>query len=95
MSTIKKQKYVKHLISYNVDFNIPNLLVKDKAYQKVDLMKIFANIVKESYKNFYGEKDYKWQKLEKFLEYYDVKPDGNGAVDYANALRKCYKNMTK
>lgn len=95
VSTIKKQKYIKRLISYNVGFNIPNSLVEDKTYQKVDLMEIFANIVKESYKNFYGEKGYKWQKLEKFLEYYDVKPNGNSAVDYANALRKCYEKMSK
>ncbi len=95
VSTIKKQKYVKHLISYNVDFNIPSSLVENKAYQKVDLMELFANVVKESYKNFYGEEWYKWQKLEKFLEYYDVKPDSNSAVDYAKALRKCYEKMSK
>jgi hypothetical protein len=58
-------------------------------------MELFANVVKESYKNFYGEEGYKWQKLEKFLEYYDVKPDSNSAVDYAKALRKCYEKMSK
>lgn len=92
VSAIKKQKYVKNIVSYNTDFNIPSTL---EDYKQTDLMEFFANIIKESYESFYGEKGYKWQKLEKFFEYYDVKPDGNRAVDTANALRKCYEKMAK
>lgn len=90
VSLIKKQKYVKNLISYNTDFNLPNALIKNKTYTQIDLMEQFANLIKEPYKNYYGEKGYKWQKLEKFLDYYGVKLSSYRAVDYANALRECY-----
>lgn len=56
-------------------------------------MEKFANIIKEPYESYDGEKGYKWQKLEKFLDYYDVLLDGYESIDYANALREGYKKM--
>lgn len=66
-SVIKKQKYVKNLISYNVGFNVPNVLLANQAYKQIDMMELFANIIKEPYEDYYGEKSYKWQKLSKCL----------------------------
>lgn len=94
-SMIKKQKFIKKLISYNVEFNIPSIFLGNKTYKKVDMMKLFANIIKESYEDYYGEKSYKWQKLDKCLKYYDVKLNSYRAVDYAQALQECYEKMPK
>lgn len=95
VSLIKKYPSIKNLISYNAGFNIPDALMENKAYKKIDMMKIFANIVKEPYENYYGDIDYKWQKLDKCFEYYGVKPTSDRAVDYAKALRECYEKMQK
>lgn len=94
-SIIRKQKFVKNLISYNVEFNVPSVLLKIKAYKQIDMMELFANIIREPYKDYNGEKSYKWQKLSKCLEYYDVKLNNYQAVDYARALQKCYEKMIK
>lgn len=93
-SIIKKQKYVKNIISYNVGFNVPSILLENENYKQIDMMELFANIVKEPYEDYYGEKGYKWQKMDKCLKYYDVKLKGYRAVDYAEALRECYEKMT-
>lgn len=92
-SMIRKYKHIKNLVSYNTSFNIPYTLLEDKAYKHINLMEMFANIIKEPYESYDGEKGYKWQKLEKFLDYYDVRLSGYKAVDYANALCKCYEKM--
>lgn len=95
VALVKKYKSIKNLISYNVDFNIPSTLIENKAYQKIDMMELFANIIKEPYENYYGDTGYKWQKLDKCFEYYGVKSNRYKAVDYAKALRECYEKMPK
>jgi hypothetical protein len=95
VSLVKKYPSIKNLISYNAGFNIPDALMENKAYKKIDLMEIFANVIKEPYENYYGDTGYKWQKLDKYFEHYGVKPASYRAVDYAKALRECYEKMTK
>ena len=103
IKVINQFKYIDTIISYNVGFNVPVSLIEDEKYKKIDLMTLFAEVIKEPLepqKEYYnGEYEiidddqpkYKWQKLSKCFEYYKVKPDSQTAYAYANAIRMCYQ----
>ena len=74
---VSKLEDVKTLVSYNIDYNIPDAL--RNKYQEVDVMELFANVIKEpmyavdetyaytdeDWKNNDVKRDfvgYKWQK---------------------------------
>lgn len=96
VKTISKLPYVNTIISYNVDSNVPYKLVEDQKYKKIDLMELFANVIKEPlpqsdfYENVEGQK-YKWQKLNKCLNYYGIKADSSRPADVANEIRLAYE----
>lgn len=109
-NAVSKLEDVKTLVSYNIDYNIPDAL--RNKYQEVDVMELFANVIKEpmyavdetyaytdeDWKNNDVKRNfvgYKWQKLSKCLDHYHVKLKGNKACDYADAIRHAYQKMDK